>query len=545
MARSVGALVGPLLGAILALPGGGALRAQAPPAITLRPAPPGQPAPGPKEGPATEALRRVIREELKAEMEKKAEQEQKKKDEQERKNKEDEERKKLEPEWFEVGKDLQLDTAWSTGFVAETRDKAFRIHLGGRTEFDNAWFTQDDNLLLGSSPSVRLRDGSLFRRARLRADGTLWELIDFATEVNFANIQDVSNVDNALVQVGSVGLTHFWLTFREVPVLGNVRVGHQKAPVGLERSSSANTLNYMERSSLFDAFLGPNQFQNGVVAFDSYFDDRVTLAGALTRVGKTTVQSFGFDAEDGVYAASGRATALPVYEDEGRMLMHVGAGFQHKALVGNQFNVASRPLLRAGSGRNDDTPNLVFTGTFFTPNGATIVGLEHAMVCGPFSLSAEYALARVTDVFERFNGLAFSDPRGDVTYHAFYVEGGLFVTPGDHRRYDKQTATWDRTVPEENAFAARTDGGWCCGRGAVELVARYTYLDLVDGDPVLTPTSGGARAGRQHDVTLGVNWYLNPQVWIMVNYVRTHVDSVVAGASGDLQGIGCRAHVDF
>jgi phosphate-selective porin OprO/OprP len=76
-------------------------------------------------------------------------------------------------------------------------------------------------------------------------------------------------------------------------------------------------------------------------------------------------------------------------------------------------------------------------------------------------------------------------------------------------------------------------------------VARYTYLNLVSGSPTLTPADGGARAGRQHDVTLGVNWYLNPQVYVLVNYVWTHLDSVVPGASGNVQGVGCRLHIDF
>jgi hypothetical protein len=34
-------------------------------------------------------------------------------------------------------------------------------------------------------------------------------------------------------------------------------------------------------------------------------------------------------------------------------------------------------------------------------------------------------------------------------------------------------------------------------------------------------------------------------MWIMINGVATHIDSVVPGASGDIQGIGCRLHLDF
>ena len=148
------------------------------------------------------------------------------------------------------------------------------------------------------------------RRARFRADGRLWEFIDFACEVNFANIQDVSNVDNDIVQVGSVGLTDFYVTFREVPWLGNVRVGHVQAPISLERYSSSNAWYYMERSSMFDAFYNPNDYQNGVVVFDSYLDDRVTLAGSAAWIGKSDVQSFGFGANEGKYGVGGRVTGL-------------------------------------------------------------------------------------------------------------------------------------------------------------------------------------------------------------------------------------------
>lgn len=485
-----------------------------------------------------QAIQRIVREEMQAEKDKTPTPDKKTDSTPDKKP----DSKLSADEWIEVGKDRTLKPRWDNGFIAETADKSFRLHLGGRAEFDNTWHTQDGNLLVGSSPDQTLLDGTLFRRARFRADGRLWELIDFACEVNFANIQDVSNTDSDLVQVGSVGLTDFYLTFREVPWLGNVRVGHFQAPNSLERYSSSNAWYYMERSSMFDAFYNPNDYQNGIMVFDSYFQDRVTLAGSATWIGKSTVQSFGFGANEGKYGFAARVTALPIYENEGRCLLHVGAGYFHQTLVNNNFSVASRPLLRAGAG-NTQTPNLIFTGTFFAPSGADVANVEGALVWGPFSLSSEFAVLHVRDVFEQGQPF-FAGPRGDVTYQAAYVEAGYFVT-GEHRRYDKKTGTWARTVPEENAFLVNGDGHWLFGRGGVQLCARYTYLDVVDGTPVLTPTSGGARAGRQQDLTLGVNWYLNSQTWLMLNYVATHIDSVVPGASGNIQGIGCRVHIDF
>jgi phosphate-selective porin OprO/OprP len=497
-----------------------------------------------------EAIQKIVREELQTEKDKANEKDKAgDKDKTGDKNKagdknKDKDKKDAakEPDWTEVGNDRTLRARWENGFVADTADQSFRIHLGGRLDFDNSWFTQDDNLLIGKTPDQHMLDGTLMRRMRLRADGRLWDLIDFACEVNFANIQDVSNVDSDTVQIGSVGLTDCYVTFREVPFLGNVRVGHLQAPISLERYSSSNAWYYMERSSMYDAFYGPNDYQNGVVVFNSYLDDRLTLAGSAAWIDKSDIQSFAFGANDGKYGVGGRVTGLPIYEDEGCTLLHLGAGWFHQALVDDRFSVANRPLLRAGAG-GEQTPNLLFTGTFFTPNGVDIVNVEGALILGPFSMSGEYAVAHVSNVFEE-DTPDFAGPRGNVTYQAGYVEAGLFITPGDYRRYDKKTGTWARTVPEENAFLVDHDH-WGFGHGAVQLLARYTYLDLVSGNPVLTSTSDGARAGREQDLTLGVNWYLNSQTWVMVDYVLTHVDSVVPGASGNIQGIGCRLHIDF
>ena len=61
---------------------------------------------------------------------------------------------------------------------------------------------------------------------------------------------------------------------------------------------------------------------------------------------------------------------------------------------------------------------------------------------------------------------------------------------------------------------------------------------------MLSP-SAGARAGIEQDVTLGVVWYLNPQSNIQFNYIHTHINSILASASGDFDAAGVRFHFDF
>src|SRR5262249_854106 len=121
-------------------------------------------------------------------------------------DKEKEESPKQEPPGFEVGKFTEIKGLWNNGLQWSSADSSFKLHLGGRVDFDNAFYTQSNSIRLGANDSIRLQDESGFRRARLRADGSCWENIDFVIEVNFANFQDFSNTDQNIV-VGSVGLT--------------------------------------------------------------------------------------------------------------------------------------------------------------------------------------------------------------------------------------------------------------------------------------------------------------------------------------------------
>jgi phosphate-selective porin OprO/OprP len=471
---------------------------------------------------------------------KKEDDKRKEEDKKEPANKKDEEEPaKKEGELFEVGKDRKMRATWDNGLQFHTADEAFRFHIGGRLDYDNAWYSG------GKGLPFELDDGTAIRRLRLRADGQLWETIDFVTEVNFANIQDVSNEETD-VQIGSVGLTDAYLQFREVPIVGNIRVGHLKEPIGLSHLTSANYDMFMEREPAFDAFINPFNYASGVMFFDSYLDDRMTFAWSLAQSDKQRINPFGFGSfPTGNYSVTARLTGLPLYEDDGRVLVHLGVAATHRAggPLGQAVSTGVRPLVRAGAGPVS-VPNIMQTGKTFIDDGVNVVGVEFGSVFDRFTLSSEWAMVQVPSAFGAFNNAQLSDPRGSLVYQGVYVEAGYFLTPGEYRRYDRKMGVWDRWRPQENVFVVRDEsGGWCCGRGAVLLTCRYSFLDLVSGSPPLSSTSG-VPAGRENDVTIGLNWYLNSQTSIMVNYVFTQLD-YVNGTGGHFHGLGCRFHVDF
>ena len=64
------------------------------------------------------------------------------------------------------------------------------------------------------------------------------------------------------------------------------------------------------------------------------------------------------------------------------------------------------------------------------------------------------------------------------------------------------------------------------GFGAWELALRYseTDLDFLAGSEGLATPAGGVRGGQQRIWTVGVNWYLNPNVRLTFNDLNIDVD---------------------
>jgi phosphate-selective porin OprO/OprP len=68
------------------------------------------------------------------------------------------------------------------------------------------------------------------------------------------------------------------------------------------------------------------------------------------------------------------------------------------------------------------------------------------------------------------------------------------------------------------------------------LAARYSTVDLNDAD---------VEGGEQYDITGGLNWYLNPNTRIMLNYVYADLEGRANVKDDDINVFQARFQVDF
>ena len=114
----------------------------------------------------------------------------------------------------------------------------------------------------------------------------------------------------------------------------------------------------------------------------------------------------------------------------------------------------------------------------------------------------------------------------DPHFNGWYVQGAWVLT-GEPRPYNAAEARFDAPKMAYNFNPAA--GTY----GTIELVARYSDLDLNFHDcgaGHAIPTTAGAacfdaiRGGEQKISSVGINWYLNPDIRFMLDYQHVDVD---------------------
>jgi phosphate-selective porin OprO/OprP len=336
-------------------------------------------------------------------------------------------------------------------------------------------------------------DGVELRRGRLFTEGEIYIVRPIAFKLEFGVTKD------------SFFLNDFYLGLRDLPVVGTFKVGQMKAPFSLDRLASSMDTTFMERAAPVDAF-APS-YLAGLSVQNHWLPQRVT--GALGWFSDGTEGDTG-DASGSLSRLVGRVTWRP-YDDASPALprlTHLGFSASHVFASSDSIRYRSQP-------ESHLAPYLVDTGEF-DGKMAGLVGLEAALVHGPFSIQGE-------------GMLAFVNPEdGDsLMFWGLYLSGSWFLT-GESRPYDRRTGVFSAVVPRE-PFSIRN------GRpGAWEWKVRWSSVDLDDGH---------VRGGRMGIVSTGLNWYLDRHWRVTVEYLFTRVDG--PAGEGALHAVQSRVQLRY
>ena len=444
----------------------------------------------------------------------------------------------------------KLSVSWRNGVRFSNEDKSFDVHVGGRLQWDFA-DADPSKSLVNWSHGAFAPNGTSFsetkvkgwgdqvRRARLLIDGTVYKNYEFSDQIEFAPSYTATTVLKSATLSGgkltttttslttgpAVTFADVWAGAKDVPYLGRIRVGQMYEPIGLEQQRSDNFRTFLETSIATTAlipsrnvgFLVENTDCNNRLGWQAgyFFQQQVALSSNGVPL-DTTGDLFSPQVDATNVVA--RVTALPWYENNGEQLLHVGLGYEHKFRSFEPTTQAYTGQLNPGALDFKSSPEanmfsaLVDTGSFMA-KGVDTLDPELALVYGPFALQGEVPLAWATNVRNTTGG--FLGASHNASFSGWYVEGTYFLT-GEHRLYNttattsQYQATFGRIYPISD-FNPRNGG-----RGAWELCFRVSDVNLNDA-------AAGFNGGHETDFTAGINWYLNADVLVKLNYIYAYV----------------------
>ena len=425
-------------------------------------------------------------------------------------------------------------------------DGRFTANLRTTIMFDAGKYFQKDNLPAAVT-NRDLNDGTNFRRARFGMDGKVFKDFDYSFIYEFGGSggEDAGHVYELWAQYTGLKPWKF-------------RVGAFEPNIGLTAAVSTSQMPFMERAApaevarnvaAGDTRSAVQVFGNGVWGDgDSGVSTRWFASAALTGAQASTFNavatSFSPQAADEQTGIIGRVAIAPFRSTDWQL--HLAANGQRVTQPSDTgaANATRYPIqLRDRPELRIDGARLVDTGAI-DARGATVLGLEAAAIVRNFTVEAEAFKYRID---RRVTGAL---PYGDPQFSGWYVQG-TWVLTGEPRAYNAAEARID--APKMNYSFNPAAGTW----GTVELAARYSSLDLNFHDcgagraipTVATATCFDAvRGGEQKISTVGLNWYLNPTIRLMLDLQHVDIDRLnAAGAQvgQKYNGLGLRGQFAF
>ena len=451
-------------------------------------------------------------------------------------------------------KDEKNGSVKPSGFGWVSADGENNINVSGLVHYDVR------NISNGLSASED-RDSSSgadnfeVRRARIGLNGTLWKNVDFEVLTNLVG--------------SSPNLIHRAYINYSYNKKAQIRIGRFKQPFSLEEQTSANAIDFMERSYGNQMVAGQ---RNGAMVFGSPING-LTYAVSVYQDGFNELSNTNQVGTLGI----GRVTANLAELRGGSTdtVIHIGAAvdkgkYEVTPTTSTDTGLAASALTRAtvlafrtenrGLGnayRAQIAGDIVTAGYGVSGNNVANInknlqGIELALAQGAFKFQTEYFNSTYGVSSKNYcsatNTVAPLCTIGDSYSSSFDLKAKaayyevFYNLTGESWASSYRSGAFTTIKPKAN-FNLGSGGGW----GAWQIGLRYSTYEV--GEPssftgrtnvvgavstgstkvnnITGWTSRGENSENAQTITLGLNWILNPNSRVLMNYSETNFDRPV------------------
>jgi phosphate-selective porin OprO/OprP len=423
-------------------------------------------------------------------------------------------------------------------------DGNYELTLDGRVQLDVGSVSSENN--------PKLRADTNFRRIRLGLKGTFYKDWQGEFDLDFASSE--------------VTIRDMWVQYSGIPNV-NIKAGNFKPHFSMDQVTSSRVYTHMESSIATDYiapsrriglaadFTNPYFFVGGGV-----FGDKPNVAGEPTFRDDPSLSE-----QSELFGHSLRAVVRPLWQGQSNKAFHLGFNYLNQK-PRSQANIEERwvnvtnganvvpTLQRRYTNKNNSLKFGTLAETelmgadtdaldtrLYGATDARTMGLELAFKYGRHQLSSEYLRTTVLSSPGDF----YNRDIPDANFKSYYVAYSFWLS-GD-REYEENSAEF----------------GKVSGKNAIELVARYSMLDLNDAsggtETSVTSTNFtlpwppatkrtpviGASGGKGTIWTAGVNWYPNTNLMFRLQYQDIRLDEKAAWGADNVKVLGLRTQFTF
>ncbi|MDP3839719.1 MAG: porin [Methylococcales bacterium] len=410
-----------------------------------------------------------------------------------------------------------LNGSYKKGFAWGSEDMQHQLVINGRIQTDYRVLNSADELTT---------DKFDLRRAYLQFSGHVydkWEYM-FIGGFNSSQARPIFWYMNA----------HLWKE-------AQLQFGQLRVPFGQNEWTSSRNIDFIERSLPMQFIPGIDKgiMLHGMPIHGLYYAFAAVNGGVRSNAGlPTTVEDTSdVDGKDLIgHVALDMAKVLGHKDNIYNFGVSYGFGSQPTGTATSSTDRSFSPISRTESGSG--------LTSFQSDNFSTVdnsielnrFGAQTIIAHGPYKFAAEY-------VKNRFEGTAKATRQNfNRDLDSYYLSAFWLLTGEKYADFFSNNGSSGDVIPHHN-FDMK--GGW----GAWELGVRYSHLDASDFTFQNAVGTGRLSSGMSNEsdaYTVGLKWYVNPQVRFLANYVHSEFNMPIGKTNEKSESaLSFRAQLQF